>query len=289
MPVSLLKRLRHSAGLSQESLALQSGVSDRTVRGIESGAIKAPQGATLAALARTLGLVGEQRDLFVQAWRLDAMAARSLSEMLDYELSAHDLTDLLERQATAMRDVHRYYGSEVGPDRLTDIGAIMRTFVPVDGARIDRIVQVEGYDSATIDLDAILLNQTVNCRPGRRQLLEPGVNAFELLFDRPVPPGKPYTFGYQQDVRSSYRGDRRQAQPEVETLIGVRTLCPVVSVQVTFDASCLPAQVWRVEKSSFADPSISVEPITLSPFCIAHTTVENARPGIHGIGWSWPQ
>ena len=285
-PAGLLKRLRYTAGLSQEALALRGGVRDRTVRGIESGAIKSPQAATLIALARALGLIGEQRELFEQAWRLDAVAG-SLSDMLERELAVHDLTGLLDRQGTELRDVHRFYGSVIAGDRLTDSGAVMRTFIPAGDDPVDRIVQLEGYDSATIDMNAIVLVDTVNCRPGRRQLIEPGVTAFELLFDHPLPPGEPYTFGYRHEVRAAYLGERGCAQPEIETVLGVRAMCPVVSIQVVFDASCLPAAAWRVEKASFADPSLPVEPIELSPFGIAHVTLENARPGIHGIGWSW--
>ncbi len=57
----LLKSYRVQAGLSQAALAERASISQRAVSDLERGARRAPQGDTLAGLARGLGLSGQQR------------------------------------------------------------------------------------------------------------------------------------------------------------------------------------------------------------------------------------
>ena len=53
---SVVRRLRLRAGLTQEGLADRSGVSVRTIRGLETGHRRNPQLASLVQLADALGL-----------------------------------------------------------------------------------------------------------------------------------------------------------------------------------------------------------------------------------------
>ncbi|HEX9038906.1 MAG TPA: helix-turn-helix domain-containing protein [Ktedonobacterales bacterium] len=64
---ALLKRYRLAAGLSQEALAGQAGVSVRAVSDIERGIHRAPRGATLLLLADALALTPERRALLLAA------------------------------------------------------------------------------------------------------------------------------------------------------------------------------------------------------------------------------
>jgi transcriptional regulator with XRE-family HTH domain len=63
----LHKRLRLAAGLSQEELAGQAGVSPRGVSGLERGARTTPRPATVRLLADALGLTGDERAAFLAA------------------------------------------------------------------------------------------------------------------------------------------------------------------------------------------------------------------------------
>jgi transcriptional regulator with XRE-family HTH domain len=56
-----LRKHRRAAGLSQERLAQQSGVSDRTIRNIEGGRVTTPRLSSLRALADALGIGGDER------------------------------------------------------------------------------------------------------------------------------------------------------------------------------------------------------------------------------------
>jgi predicted ATPase/DNA-binding XRE family transcriptional regulator len=76
---SILRRLRHSAGLSQEELAEQSGVSARAVSDMERGLRRQPRPETLRLLADALALSDDSRALFYAAAHLepDPVADRS--------------------------------------------------------------------------------------------------------------------------------------------------------------------------------------------------------------------
>src|SRR4051812_40431612 len=58
---SVVRRLRLRAGLTQEELAERSGVSVRTIRGIETGSRRNPQLVSLVQLADALELSADER------------------------------------------------------------------------------------------------------------------------------------------------------------------------------------------------------------------------------------
>ncbi|MFI6325541.1 helix-turn-helix domain-containing protein [Nonomuraea sp. NPDC050556] len=63
----LLRKLRLRAGLTQEQLAAQSGLSARSISRLELGLIAAPRVTTLALLAESLGLDTSEREQLVTA------------------------------------------------------------------------------------------------------------------------------------------------------------------------------------------------------------------------------
>ncbi|HZC19413.1 MAG TPA: helix-turn-helix domain-containing protein, partial [Rubrobacteraceae bacterium] len=76
---ALLRRHRGAAGMTQEALAGRSGLSVRTVRGLERGEGHGPRPDTLSYLVGALGLSGSERQLFEEAaLRLGAQPAVDL-------------------------------------------------------------------------------------------------------------------------------------------------------------------------------------------------------------------
>jgi len=66
---ALLRAGRRRALLSQEQLAAQAGLSERTVRALETGKVRRPRDETLRLLAEALQLSGPQRESWIAAAR----------------------------------------------------------------------------------------------------------------------------------------------------------------------------------------------------------------------------
>jgi transcriptional regulator with XRE-family HTH domain len=83
-----LRQFRLRSGMTQEGLAERSGVSVRTIRGLETGSRSNPQLASLRRLADAMELTSDERDGLIAA---GATAARRPSEVADPGLgvSAH--------------------------------------------------------------------------------------------------------------------------------------------------------------------------------------------------------
>ena len=66
---ALVRTYRHRVQLSQEELAEQSGLSERTIRNLEADRVRVPRPATARLLIAALGLDGPERATFVSTWR----------------------------------------------------------------------------------------------------------------------------------------------------------------------------------------------------------------------------
>lgn len=64
---ALLRRLRSEAWLTQEQLAEKSGLSPRTIQGMEAGRVRRPHRESVKLLASALNLSGEGYDVFLAA------------------------------------------------------------------------------------------------------------------------------------------------------------------------------------------------------------------------------
>src|SRR5262249_20524807 len=66
---AFLRACRHRALLSQEQLAARAGLSERTVRDLETGRVRRPRADTVRLLAEALRLAGPQRESWIAAAR----------------------------------------------------------------------------------------------------------------------------------------------------------------------------------------------------------------------------
>ena len=100
-----LRRLRTSAGLSQEQLAERSGVSVRTIRSLEKASARRPRPSTVGRLADALDLTGDRRrTLLAQLDPDDDGAAPMLSPTLPSS-GAADLASMLSTGSTTPADL----------------------------------------------------------------------------------------------------------------------------------------------------------------------------------------
>ncbi|MGH3735263.1 MAG: helix-turn-helix domain-containing protein [Micromonosporaceae bacterium] len=79
---ALVRALRQRALLSQEELADRSGLSIGTIRGLESGRIRKPRGASVRQLAKVLAHTDADRERLLAAARGDAGAVRATPAQL---------------------------------------------------------------------------------------------------------------------------------------------------------------------------------------------------------------
>ncbi|MEU4209600.1 helix-turn-helix domain-containing protein [Streptomyces sp. NPDC026206] len=169
---ALLRRLRHNAGMTQETLAARAGVGVRTIRGLETGERADPRVTTVRLLADALGLRPAEREEL-----LGAAVRRTGHEIQPEDSAGHiepvtgqpasvlheTLADVAEQLAHAVaarwqreeeqRQVHDPYPLPVRwravPEELTDHWANIRrlpaggTHGPLDlSGQLDEIVGV---------------------------------------------------------------------------------------------------------------------------------------------------
>jgi predicted ATPase/DNA-binding XRE family transcriptional regulator len=129
---SLLKQHRRAAWLTQEDLAERSGLSVRTIRGLERGEGHSPRSDTVDLLARAMGLSEEEHNLFAAATkRGSATAPATVSEpilplaptrLVGRERELAEVSDLLRRP-------------EVRLLTLTGTAGVGKTHLAVETAR----------------------------------------------------------------------------------------------------------------------------------------------------------
>lgn len=114
----LLRELRKLAGLTQEELARRSGVSERTIRRLETGAATDHRLATVNMLADVLGITAEQRRLLAAALTGDESVVEPVPPP---EVSVSVPCGLLAEAARELaRSVRRQWRREEGRRRVHD-------------------------------------------------------------------------------------------------------------------------------------------------------------------------
>lgn len=97
----LLRAHRQRALLSQEQLAERSGVSTRTIRELEKGRVRRPQGESVRRLADALRLAGPSLERFASAAHASPSASPSTAEVVPHQLPP-DVADFVGRDESAL-------------------------------------------------------------------------------------------------------------------------------------------------------------------------------------------
>ncbi|HET6319103.1 MAG TPA: tetratricopeptide repeat protein [Chloroflexota bacterium] len=135
----LLRGHRVAAGLSQEALAEQTGLSTDAVGLLERGARRRPQQHTLDVLADTLALDGEERNRFLAA----ARAPAPLDERAPIDRVPRSLTPILGREGE-LQEIAKLFRAEVRLLTLTGPGGVGKTRLALAAAEQLRGVYADG-------------------------------------------------------------------------------------------------------------------------------------------------
>jgi transcriptional regulator with XRE-family HTH domain len=283
-----LRDLRVAAGLSQEDLAHVCGVSERTVRALETGSARRPHRDTVERLGRALKLDGREFTSFVQGWFLNARRPVSLGDLIALPQLSRPVVDQLMKQRDLVRDVSVADQFVIGTDgRVSSLES--RISIQATGDGVDRYVFLRSCSPDFVDPERLNASGFDNCRPGQSQLVEAlEAKMFELLFDTTLRPSEIYMFKYGLDYRTAYVSETGFARPETEIIRAVRAPGTMMSFQVKFAGPRLPVNVRRVEQPTIDGPEHAVGQLRLSPFHIAHLVIERPGAGAHGIRWDWP-
>ncbi len=131
---SLLKQHRRNAWLTQEELAKRSGLSVRTIRGLERGEGHSPRPDTVDLLARALGLSEEEHDLFAAATKRGDVAAIARVAAPE-SILAGPPTPLVGRERELAEIKNFLRRQEVRLLTLTGTGGVGKTRLALEAAR----------------------------------------------------------------------------------------------------------------------------------------------------------
>lgn len=282
---SLLRSRRRSAGLTQEQVAELADLHVRTVRGIETGRIRAPRRATLDLLARALGLdVSAHLQLLAEWGQADLGPMTDTCPPLHIE-DRSELDSALAARALESMPISVTEWISVGADRRQQCRRTEETIVALRSDVTSRSVL---YDPEDVDIDItdVHLGAMENGRVIREWVdRERRGKVFEISLGRSLDAGQSHILRYEFELASVPYRDRAEGQNRA---IGGFLRPPASFVlEVRFDETAVPDSCYQVFQARPTGPARRLGAVELSPDHTAHIALLHPKPGGHGIGWSW--
>lgn len=287
-----LRANRTHARMTQEELAEASGVSVRTLRGLEGGRIRNPHRPTLLALAAGLGLDQRQTSEMVDLWRRGG-AVLGLPDLLDPRADVEAMIARFgERKEVFFRDVSLTSRTVIGPSRLIEYREtqLVKTAL-VDG--VDSMMFIFGGDPVW-DPERIRVRPLRGCDLGELiPLPETNEVLFFLDLGRPLRVGETVTPAYALDLREAALPpeelERRglEFEPSTGVTWTMRTQLGHFLSVVEFHDVTPPVRVWQVAAKGLRSERTKVRDLEVDRFGTVHVTADNVTIGTHGIKWEW--
>lgn len=274
--------LREFSGLTQQELAARSGLSERTIRGLQQGQVVRPHRSSLTALARAGGLGAAQTDAFLRAW--SPRRSRSLAEL------GPEGRDLILAETMVQSEIEECLVSSFLRFRVDRDGH----FVSADN-RCTIQARRDGVNSYCVPLLSAdpgmipsgQLTRAVGCHLMRRHAFPAaGLAVIELGLERTLALGELATFDFLVE-----------AGPGTPDLFGVHPADPhhgeldrmlyrvvdLVVLDIEFERA--PDRVWETAGDG-TGPGQDVREVTVHDNRV-QIVKRNVGPGVVGFRWTW--
>lgn len=277
---ALLRSLRQRYGATQSDLGHDSGVSVRTIRGLERGEIQQPQLATLQQLALAMRLPPQDQAEFMHAWATPRQPGYD-GLLVDPTLSEMEQIDAMTRSVLgAYRVINQTWHTTIGVDRRMSTTRCQVALEAVEHG-LERVFNVQNGDEHTTAarLDFVPLR---GCRlSGRWDFEDSNVTVFGVDLPRPLTKGQ--THAYEYEVISHPDEDGTLGYSDGFIWGAPHTTRSIV-VSVEFAAP--PATLRRVQKAPGKDFEF-LDEVPLDETLQAALVLEDADPGAYGFTWTW--
>lgn len=272
-----LRWLREVSGLTQRGLAARSGVSERTIRGLERGQVRTPHQTSLRALTEAADLDDQQTATFLRAWapdRIESLAELS-DQMASYEQAIAETTLQSEMDEHLVSSWTRYTYRR---GALVSVDADLVLEAQRDG--IDTYVTPYVYDSGEGSHMAV---KTTGCRLRKRYDFDHAwLQVFEIELPTPLKRGESCAFSLELIPAEPVHRD-----PAEETewcMRGLHRTVPLTVIEVVFEEGT-PSTVWEIEMARGGERR-RLREVPLSPDGRAHLTRRHGHVGAYGFEWT---
>lgn len=273
----LLRRSRQSRGRTQTDLGRDSGVSVRTIRGLERGEIRRPQIATLQQLAVALQLSPQEQTELMHAWATRPQAAFD-TLLVDPTVPEMEQIDAITRSGLgAYRVISQNWHTKIGADRRMTTTRCQTAIQAVEDG-LQQVFNVQNGDEQTRAERMEFVALRGSSLAGRWDFEDSNVTVFGVHLPRPLAKGDSHAYEYEIVSDESSGG-------ESDGFIwGAPHTARSIVVSVEFAER--PASVRHVEREPGQDFEF-LEEVTLDEHNHAALVLEDAAPGAHGFTWTW--
>ncbi len=275
-----LWRARRERGLTQSGLGRDSGVSVRTIRGLERGEILTPHISTLQQLAVALHLSPHEQTEFMHSWAVRPQVGFE-PLLVDPTLTEVEQIDALTRASLGTyRVISQVWHTSIGADRRMAATHCHSAIQAVEDG-LDRVFNVQNGDDVTRASSMEFTALRGSALDRRWDFEDSNVTVFQVRFPRALAKGESHSYAYE------ILGD-----PDEAGVLGVSdgfiwgAPHTARSITVSVDFVERPKSLRRVERAPGGDFEF-LDEVVLDEDNHAALVLEDAGPGAFGFTWSW--
>lgn len=277
---ALLRQLRQDRGRTQSDLGRDSGVSVRTIRGLERGEIRRPQVATLQQLALALELSPQDQAEFMHSWATPPQVSLD-SLLVDPSLSEMEQIDVLTRSVLgSYRVISQNWHTSVGTNRRIATTHCQTALEAVEDG-LDRVFNVQNGDDHTRASRLEFVPLRGSRLLDRWDFEDSNVTVFGVGLPRPLTKGEFHSYEYEvvshpdEDGSLGFSDGFIWGAPHTAR-----------SIVVSVDFAVPPATLRHVRRCPGRDFEF-LDEVLLDDGNRAALVLEDADPGAYGFAWEW--